>query len=76
MSKRNILIISAVVIIVALVIILVASSSRTIPEEKFVQLYIELSLTHERYKYNPPKLEKKINQELERLKREGSFSPP
>jgi DNA repair ATPase RecN len=111
MSKRNILIIISAVVIVVIGIILITSSSRPIPEDKFVELYIKLSLIHEKYKYNPPELEKekqkildennitmqdvekfikkykkkpekwvklweKINQELERLKKEGSFTPP
>ncbi len=111
MSKGAILIISSVVVVVIIGIILITSSSQPIPEEKFVQLYIKLSLTHEKHKYNPPKLERekqrilaeyeitmedvdefireykkkpekwvglweKINQELEKLKEEGSFTPP
>jgi DNA repair ATPase RecN len=111
MSKGSILIISSVVIVVIVGIILVRSSSPTMPQEKFVELYIKLSLAHEKYKYNPRKLEEekqrilqeskvtmgdvdkfikeykkkpekwvelweKINRELERLKKEGSFTPP
>ncbi len=111
MSKRNILILSSLVVIVILGIILIRNPGPPIPEEKFVDLYIKLSLIHEKYKYNPSELEKekqrileenkitmedidkfikeykkkpekwvklweKINQELERLKREGSFTPP
>lgn len=111
MLKGKILIISSVVIVVIVVLIFISKSSPPIPEEKFVHLYIQLSLAHEKYKYDPPELEKeknrileksqvttedvdkfikaykkrpekwvklweKINQELERLKREGSFSPP
>ena len=112
MSKRNILIISeVVVIIIVLGIVLLRNPGPPIPEEKFVDLYIKLSLIHEKYKYNPTELEKekkrileeykitmedvdefikeykkkpekwvklweKINRELDRLKREGSFTPP
>jgi uncharacterized membrane protein YvbJ len=111
MSKRNILIISSIVIIVIALIILISNSSAPIPEEKFVELYIKLAFIHEKYKYDPPELEKeknkildankvtmkdldrfinqykkkpekwvklweKINQELEKLKTEGSFTPP
>lgn len=111
MFKGRILIVLFLVVVVVVAIILTSRSSSPIPEEKFVQLYIQLSLAHEEHKYNPPKLEKekkrileesqvtmedvdkfikaykkkpekwvklweKINQELERLKREGSFTPP
>lgn len=111
MAKGTILLVLLLVVVVIIAIILVSRSSAPIPEEKFVQLYIELSLAHEKYKYNPPKLEEerkrilqqskvtmddvdkfikaykrkpekwvklweKINQELERLQREGSFTPP
>ena len=111
MFKGRILLVLLLAVLVIVVIILVSRSSPPIPEEKFVQLYIELSLAHEKYKYNPPELDKekkrileeskvtmedvdefiaaykkkpekwvklweRINQELERLQREGSLTPP
>lgn len=111
MSKTNILIISSIAVIVIVLVVLISNSSAPIPEEKFVDLYIKLAFIHEKYKYDPPELEKeknkilaenkitmkdvdrfikeykkkpekwvklweKINQELERLKKEGSVTPP
>jgi len=111
MLKGKMLFVLFLAVVVVVAIILISRSSSLLPEEKFVQLYIQLSLAHEKYKYNPPELEKeknrileknqvtmedvdkfikaykkrpekwvklweKINQELERLKREGSLTPP
>lgn len=111
MSKRNILIVCSALVVLIIGIILISNSSAPIPEDKFVELYIKLAFIHEKYKYDPPELEKekkkildehkvtmkdvdrfiteykkkpekwvklweKINQELERLQKEGSFTPP
>ena len=111
MSKRNILIVSSALVVVVIGVLLISNSSAPIPEEKFVELYIKLTFIHEKYKYDPPELEKekkkildqhnvtmkdvdrfikeykrkpekwvklweKINQELERLQKESSFTPP